>query len=59
MSEFAEDLPNRRRSKMDKIAVNAFIHGRAISDPIELNPNSKQHEPYTTSKGGVTNGNKL
>ena len=24
---------------MDKIAVNAFIHGRAISDPIELNPN--------------------
>ena len=24
---------------MDKIAVNVFIHGRAISDPIELNPN--------------------
>ena len=24
---------------MDKIAVNAFIHGRAILDPIELNPN--------------------
>lgn len=37
MSEFAGDLPNRRRSKMDKIAVNAFIHGGALSDPIELN----------------------
>jgi len=24
---------------MDKITVNAFIHGRALSDPIELNPN--------------------
>ena len=24
---------------MDKIAVNAFIHGGALSDPIELNPN--------------------
>jgi hypothetical protein len=22
---------------MDKIAVNAFIHGGALSDPIELN----------------------
>ena len=32
MSEFAGDLLNRRRSKMDKIAVNAFIHGGAISD---------------------------
>ena len=39
MSEFAGDLPNRRRSKMDKIAVNAFIHGGALSDPIELNHN--------------------
>ena len=39
MSEFAGDLPKRRRSKMDKIAVNAFIHGGALSDPIELNPN--------------------
>ena len=39
MSEFAGDLPNRRRSKMDKITVNAFIHGGALSDPIELNPN--------------------
>ena len=39
MSEFAGDLTNRRRSKMDKIAVNAFIHGGALSDPIELNPN--------------------
>ena len=39
MSEFAGDLPNRRRSKMDKIAVNAFIHGGALSDPIELNRN--------------------
>ena len=35
-SEFAGDLPNRRRSKMDKITVNAFIHGGALSDPIEL-----------------------
>ena len=32
VSEFAGDLLNRRRSKMDKIAVNAFIHGGAISD---------------------------
>ena len=24
---------------MDKIAVNAFIHGGALSAPIELNPN--------------------
>ena len=24
---------------MNKIAVNAFIHGGALSDPIELNPN--------------------
>ena len=39
MSEFAGDLPDRRRSKMNKIAVNAFIHGGALSDPIELNPN--------------------
>ena len=39
MSEFAGDLPNRRRSKMDKITVNAFIHGGDLSDPIELNPN--------------------
>ena len=39
MSEFAGDLTNWRRSKMDKIAVNAFIHGGALSDPIELNPN--------------------
>ena len=38
MSEFAGDLTNWRRSKMDKIAVNAFIHGGALSDPIELNP---------------------
>ena len=37
MSEFAGDLPDRRQSKMDKIAVNAFIHGGALSDPIELN----------------------
>ena len=37
VSEFAGDLPNRWRSKMDKIAVNAFIHGGALSDPIELN----------------------
>ena len=41
MSEFAGDLTNLRRSKMDKIAVNAFIHGGALSDPIELNPNIK------------------
>ena len=33
------DRLNRRRSKMDKITVNAFIHGGALSDPIELNPN--------------------
>ena len=39
VSEFAGDLTNRQRSKMDKITVNAFIHGRALSDPIELNPN--------------------
>ena len=36
VSEFAEDLPNRRRSKMDKIAVNAFIHGRAISTVLDM-----------------------
>ena len=39
MSEFAGDLPNRRRSKMDKIVVNAFIHGGALSDPSEQYPN--------------------
>ena len=39
MSEFAGDLTNRLRSKMDKIAVNAFIHGGTLSAPIELNPN--------------------
>ena len=39
MSEFAGDLTNRQRSKMDKITVNAFIHGGALSNPIELNPN--------------------
>lgn len=49
MSEFAEDLPNRRRSKMDKIAVNAFIHGRAILDPIELNPNIIIHHDIASS----------
>ena len=36
MSEFAEVLPNRRRSKMVKIAVNAFIHGRAISTVLDM-----------------------
>ncbi len=43
MSERSERVCRRpdnwRRSKMDKIAVNAFIHGGALSDPIELNPN--------------------
>ena len=49
MSEFAEDLPNRRLSKMDKIAVNEFIHGRAILDPIELNPNIIIHHDIASS----------
>ena len=34
-----ETLPDRRRSKMDKITVNAFIHVITLSAPIELNPN--------------------
>ena len=49
MSEFAEDLPKRLRSKMDKIAVNAFIHGGALSDPIELNPNIIIHHDIASS----------
>ena len=39
-SNSASNLPAMltKWSKMDKIAVNAFIHGGALSDPIELNP---------------------
>ena len=35
---------------MDKIAVNAFIHGGALSDPIELNPYFVVKEEYLAQR---------
>ena len=35
---------------MDKITVNAFIHGGALSDPIELNPYFVAKEEYLAQR---------
>ena len=35
---------------MDKITVNAFIHGGALSDPIELNPYFVVKEEYLAQR---------